>query len=131
RPDRARMRRVEDVEPVDAEAAPQHLRRERRAAHPAQDDVVDFVAERLGETANVVELLLDAQRLVEPAEPLRLAAVRPDGGIPLRDPPDQALGVPRYAATASRLARTPSSSSANESENFCTPSRSSVRTTSS
>ena len=36
-----------------------------------------------------------------------------------------------HAVTASRLSRTPSSSSANESENFCTPSFSSVSTTSS
>src|SRR5262249_19564356 len=81
RPARARVRRGEAVEPGAAEAAPRPLRRERRAAHPAQDDVVGLVVERFGETANVVELLLDAYRLVEPAEPLRLAAVRPDGGI--------------------------------------------------
>ena len=131
RADRAGMRRVEHVEPVDLEAAPQHLRRERRAAHPAQDDGVDLVVQRLGEAANVVELFLDVQRLVEPAEPVGLVAAGPRRGIPLPDRFDQAFAVHRYAVTASRFARTPASKSAKESENFCTPSFSSVATTSS
>ena len=125
------MRRVEDVEPVDVEAAAQHLGGERRAAHPAEDDGVDLVVERLGDAADVLELLLDVQRLVEPAEPVRFVASGPDRGVPFPDPLDQALAVHSYAATLSRFARTPSSSSANESENFCTPSFSSVATTSS
>jgi hypothetical protein len=131
RADRPRMRRVEDVKPVDAERPAQHLGRERGAAHPAQDDVVDLVVQRLREAADVTELLGDVQGLVEPAEPLRLVASGPRRGIPLPDAFDQPLGVHRYAATASRFALTPSRSSANESENFCTPSFSSVSTTSS
>ncbi len=93
--------------------------------------MVDLVVEGLGETANVLELLLHVQRLVEPAEPVRFVAPGPDRGVPFPDALDQALAVHCYAATASRFAFTPSSSSVNESENFCTPSFSSVATTSS
>ena len=125
------MRRVEDVEPVDAERAPEHLRRERRAAHPAEDDGVDLVVQRLREATDVIELFLNMKRHVEPAEPMRLITAGPDGGVPLPDPLDQLVAAHRYAATASRFAFTPSSSWAKESENFCTPSFSSVATTSS
>jgi hypothetical protein len=131
RADRPRVRRVEHVERLDAERPPQHLGSERRAAHPAQDHVVDLAVQRLREASDVTQPLGDVQRLVEPAEPLRLVAPGPRRGIPLPNALDQPLGVHRYAATASRFAFTPSSSSANESENFCTPSFSSVSTTSS
>ena len=128
--DRPRVGRVEDVKPVDVEGAPQHLRGERRAAHPAEDDVVDLLSEGLGEANNLTELLLDVQRLVEPAEPAGFVAPGPYGRVPLPDALDQALAV-HEATRAPRFAITPSSSSLNESENFCTPSCSSVRTTSS
>ena len=59
RADRPRVRRVEDVEPVDREAATQHLRGERRAAHPAQDDVVHLLLEVFCQADDAAEPLLD------------------------------------------------------------------------
>ena len=131
RADRLRVRRVEDVEPVDREAAPQHLRGERRAAHPAQDDVVHLLLEVFCQADDAAEPLLDVERLVEPAEPVRLVAAGPRRRVALPDALDQTFAVHRYAVTASHFARTPSSSSVKESENFATPSCSSVATTSS
>src|SRR4051794_7345462 len=130
---RGRMRGVEDVEALDAERPPQHLRREARAAHTEEDDgIAPFGGTPLGEGFEGLPLLSDAARLVEPAEPLRLVGSRPYGRIALPDSPDQlgALGT-HAAASSPRFARTPSRSSANASANFWTPSSSSVWVTSS
>src|SRR5581483_10314736 len=106
RPDRLRVRRVEHVERLLAERAPQHLGRERRAAHAEQDDVVDAVDDRVRELEEQVDVLAHPPRLVEPA---RIHA---------------AASVPRLARMLSRIW-------SNESANFCTPSCSSTATTSS
>src|SRR5581483_230479 len=105
--DRLRVRRVEHVEPRRPEPAPYDLRGERGAAHPQQHEVVD-----LGD---------DAPREL------------PDLRDALPDPLDELPCVSEAQARTSspRLARIPSSSSSNESENFSTPSRSSVSVTSS
>ena len=127
------MRRVEDVEALDPERAADHLRREARAAHAEQDDRVDVVVgDGIGERLELGDSFAHAARLVEPAEPLRLVAAGPDGRVPFPDPVDQLSAIGRHAvASAPRFALTPSSSSANESANFCTPSSSSVSVTSS
>ncbi len=62
------------------------------------------------------------ERLVEPAEPLRLVFPGPDGGVALPDPLDEVV----HAAIAFCFTAMPSRISANESANFCTPSCSSV-----
>jgi hypothetical protein len=75
------VRRVEDVEVLGAE--PHHLRREARAAHAEQDDLVGVDAG--GELHELVDPLPHARRLVEPAEPLRLVTPGPDRGVALPD----------------------------------------------
>src|SRR5581483_1177196 len=135
RADRARMRRVEDVEALDAERPAKHLRGETRPAHAEQDDRVDvLVGERVGEALELTDPLCHEARLVEPTEPLRLVPSRPDGRIALPDSVDELLAsrYDHYAIVSDRcLEPTPASSSANESANFCTPSSSSVSVTSS
>ena len=126
---------VENLEALRAERAPQHLRGEARAAHPEEDDVRE--AGRLrGERDELGQTLLHAQRLVEPAEPLRLVATGPEGRVACPEALDQLGALDRRHAlrgstSSPDLARMPSSSSAKESANFSTPSRSSVRVTSS
>ena len=115
------------------ERPPHHLGRERRAAHAEHDDVVDRARrdDVVREREHVVELLQHALRLVEPAEPLRLVAAGPDGRVARPDPLDDVGRDGHAAASASRFSAIPCFSSANESMNFCTPSRSSVSVTSS
>src|SRR5205807_8438141 len=48
-PDRGRVRRVEHLERLDLERAPEHLRRKARAAHSEQDDLVEAVGRGGGE----------------------------------------------------------------------------------
>ena len=72
-----------------------------------------------------------AERLVEPAEPLILVRAGPDGRVTRPDPFDEPLPVAHAETSSPRLALIPSSSSVNESENFSTPSFSSVALTSS
>src|SRR5581483_10569905 len=151
--DRLRVRRVEDVERLLAKRAPQHLRRERRAAHAEEHDRVDPVDDRVRELQQQVDVLAHAPRLVEPAEPSRLVCARPERRVARPDAPygfcsgaakagtcasgrlrpAYAPGVPAHHAAASepRLARIESTISSNESANFRTPSASSVATTSS
>ncbi len=131
RPDRPRVRRVEDVERGGAERPPQHLGGEARAAHPEQDDRVEpLLRDRVREGRQLPDPLAHLPRLVQPAEPLRLVGAGPDGGVALPDPVDE-LATLAHALTSSRFDRTPSSSCTNESANFCTPSSSSVSVTSS
>src|SRR5581483_5304525 len=131
--DRLRVRRVEHVEPRRPEPAPYDLRGERGAAHPQQHEVVDLGDDAPRELPDLRDALPHPQRLVEPPEPVRLVLAGPDGRIPLPDPLDELPCVSEAQARTSspRLARIPSSSSSNESENFSTPSRSSVSVTSS
>ena len=132
--DRLRMGRVEHVEALYPERPPQHLGREARAAHSEQDDGVEpLLVDCVGERLELPGPLRHPARLVEPAQPLRLVGAAPDGRVALPDPVDQLCPVANAhaAASAPRFARTPSSSSANESANFCTPSSSSVSVTSS
>src|SRR5207248_5546411 len=104
-----------------------------RAAHAEEDDRVDVVVcDGVGEGLELGDPFAHAARLVEPAEPLRLVGAGPDGRVPFPDPVDQLATVRVHAGASSPcFARTPSSSSANESANFCTPSSSSVSVTSS
>ena len=125
---RSRMRRVENVERLDLERPAEHLGREARAAHAEQHRVVELLARAGRERVQLVHLRPDPGDDVEPAEPTILVAAGPDGGVVGPDPLDER----RHAVASSlRLARIPSSSSSNESANFCTPSRSSVSVTSS
>ncbi len=59
---------------------------------PNEDDVVDGVVQRLGEAADLVELALHAEGLVEPAEPLRLVLAGPRGRVARPNLLDQAAG---------------------------------------
>src|SRR5204862_2952681 len=86
---------------------PQHLGAERRAAHPAEDDVVDFLVQRLGEASDVAEPLLDMQRLVEPAEPLRLVAAGPYGRVTLPDSFDESVPLHRLTRRRPRASPAP------------------------
>ncbi len=102
--------------------------RERRAAHAEQDAVVELLGRGLREGVQLVDVDADARDDVEPAEPVILARVGPERSVVGPDPLDDRRHA---AASSARLARIPSSSSWNESANFCTPSASSVSTTSS
>src|SRR5206468_3523128 len=99
--DRVRMRRVEDVEALDAEAAAEHLGREARAAHTEQDDVIEVAVE----TLQLVEPLEHPPRLVEPAEPARLVASGPDRGVARPDAVDQLDGFQRAHCRNSSTSR--------------------------
>ena len=55
--DRLRMRRVEDVERLDDEGPPEHLGRERGAAHPEQDAVVELLGRGVGERVQLVDVV--------------------------------------------------------------------------
>ena len=84
-PEHRRVRRVEDVEALDAERPLQHLRRQARAAHPEQDAGLEPVLARLlGELG--LEDVLALQRRVEPPEPAVLVRVRPDALVARPDP---------------------------------------------
>ena len=119
----ARMRRVEHVEALDAERAPQHLRREARAAHAEQHDGVEaFVGDGVGERLELVDALAacGAARRASRATSPRRAPVQTVGSrSQIRSM--SSLRVRHAAASSPRFARTPSSSSSNESANFCTP----------
>ena len=52
----------------------------------------------LGQLAQLVEPLAHPQRLVEPAEPLRLVRAGPDGRVALPDPLDELAGLDHAAA---------------------------------
>src|SRR5581483_10910902 len=129
--DRLRVRGVEDLELGRREPAPQHLRGERGAAHAEEHELVDLGDDLARERVDLADALARPQRLVEPPEPVRLVGAGPDGRVPLPDPLDELLGGDQARTSSPRLARIPSSSSSNESENFCTPSRSRVSVTSS
>jgi hypothetical protein len=122
------MRRIENVERLLAERPPDHLGRERRAAHPEQHDCIDLIRDGVRELHEQVDVLAHAPWLIEPAEPLRLVGARPQRRVAPPDPLDD-LGVRHAAASAPRFARTSSMIWSNESANFCTPSASIVSTT--
>jgi hypothetical protein len=85
------MRRVQDVEALRAERPLQHLRRQRRPAHPEQHERVEARARHVGEDAQLGSTLLHPLRLVEPAQPYLLARVRPDGSVARPDALDELL----------------------------------------
>jgi len=116
-----------------AERPLEDLGRERRAAHPEQDERVEFRARLLCELGDLADALQHPSRLVEPTEPLVLAGAGPDRRVAGPDPLDELLlrCDAQAGASCPRFDRIPSSSSSNESANFCTPSRSSVSVTSS
>ena len=116
------MRRVEHVEALDAERTPQHLGREARAAHAEQHDGVEPRRRRRRRTRSSSTTLAHPPRLVEPAEPRASSAPVQSGRVALPDPLDQLARLGHAAASSPRFARTPSSSSSNESANFWTPS---------
>ncbi len=90
RADRLRVRRVEHVERLAAEGAPEHLGGEARAPHPEQHDRVEpLVGDGVRERGELLDPLAHAARLVEPAEPFRLAGAGPDRGVALPDPVDE------------------------------------------
>src|SRR5439155_14433855 len=106
--DRARMRRVEDVEALDAERAAEDLWREARAAHPEQDGVVEVPGKRLV----LVEPLEHPARLVEPPEPLRLVVPGPDSRVARPDPVNE---LDRFERAHERKSRTSRSNSSGRS----------------
>ena len=127
-----RMGRVEHVQALDAERPLQHLRGERRPPHAEQDERLEARSRVAGELVQLADPLLHPLGLVEPPQPLVLVGTSPDGRVPAPDTLDELLlGDDRHQACANspRFALIPSISSSNESENFCTPSRSSVSTT--
>src|SRR5512133_3919610 len=81
-PNRSRVSRVEHVQPVRPERAADDLRRQARAAHPEQDDLVEVT----WKSFQLVDPLEHARGLVEPAEPLGLVGAGPDGRIAGPDP---------------------------------------------
>ncbi len=84
-PDRARMRRVEHVQLVGRERAPDHLRGEARPAHPEQHDVLEVGLEPV----ELFQPLEHPPRLVEPAEPVALVRAAPDRRVTGPDPVDE------------------------------------------
>src|SRR5439155_27117322 len=110
----------------------QHLGRQARATHAEEDAVVEALGRLLREADELGDLPLHPSRLVEPAQPLLLARGGPERRVACPDPADD-LGVAGAHALTSSLffERTPSKSSSKESVNFCTPSCSRTRTTSS
>ncbi len=128
-PDRLGVGRVEDVERLDVERPPQHLRRERGAAHAR-------AARSRGTARSRPPRRRSARRGGRGRAGRRRASrasdPRPSRSRARRRRPRSARRSERHAAASSaRLARIPSSSSWNESANFWTPSCSSVSTTSS
>ena len=93
--DRLGMRRIEHVERLDVERPPQHLGRERGAAHPEQDAVVELLGRRLRERVQLVDVVADARDDVEPAEPAILVRAGPERRVVAPDPLDD--GVSRRA----------------------------------
>ena len=79
----SRVRRVEYLERR-AVRPSEDQRREARAAHPADDDALAPVS--LHQARELCRALEHAQRLVEPPEPVRLVASRPDCRVTLPDP---------------------------------------------
>ena len=133
-PDHRRVRRVEHVQLLLAERPLEDLGRERRPAHAEQHERLELRARALRELGDLAGTLPHPPRLVEPTEPLVLVGAGPDRRVAGPDSLDQfLLRRDRHQAGAScpRFDRIPSSSSSNESANFCTPSRSSVSVTSS
>ena len=104
RPDGLRVRRVEDVEERRVERPPQDLGREARAAHAEQDAVVELLERRLGELDELLRPRPHPRRLVEPAQPLVLAGVGPDGGVASPDPADELRVVHRLRRRRARPA---------------------------
>ena len=84
------MRAVEDVERLDLERPPQHLRRERRAAHAEQHAVVELLDGGLGERGELAHVRLHPHDDVEPAEPAVLVGAGPERGVVRPDPLDDA-----------------------------------------
>ncbi len=130
------MRRVQDLQVVALERSPKHLGREARPAHAEKDDRVELADCAAGELLELGHALAHPQRLVEPAEPAVLVAPGPERGVASPEALDQLGGrergqLPQAGTSSPDFARMPSRSSAKESANFSTPSRSSVSVTSS
>src|SRR3954447_18924989 len=133
-PDHRGVRRVEHVQLLLSERPLEDLGRERRTTHAEQDERVELRARLLREAGQLADPLQLPTRLVEPAEPLVLVGAGPDRRVAGPDPLDELLvrrDAHQAGASCPRLDWIPSSSSSNESANFCTPSRSSVLVTSS
>ena len=122
-----RMRRVEDVERLDAERAPEHLRREARAAHPEQDESSKRSIAASREGLDSTDVRIRSGSSSQPSHFASSCPSRRSGRAPRSARTRSSMSITRYAETSSpRFFATPSSSSLNESANFCTPSSSSV-----
>ena len=84
------MRGIEHLQ-LHFRQTPDHVRREARSSHPADDD--SLAAVRLDEAVELLRALTHPQRLVEPPKPLRLVVPRPDCRVTLPDPFEQLAGI--------------------------------------
>ncbi len=85
-----RVRRVEHLERCTVSPSEDEWR-QARPTHAADDDALAAVS--LHEARELCRTLEHAQRLVEPAEPVRLVASRPDCRVTLPDPLEQLPGI--------------------------------------
>ena len=84
------MRGVEHLQRRSCQAS-DHERSEARSSHPADDD--SLTAMRFDKAIELLRPLSHPQRLVEPPQPLRLVAPRPDCRVTLPDPFEQLAGI--------------------------------------
>ena len=89
------MGRVQDLQVVALERAPEHLGREARPAHPEKDDRVELAHGAGGELLELCHALAHAKRLVEPAEPAVLVVAGPERGVASPEALDQLGGRER------------------------------------
>ena len=94
-PDRSRVGRVEHLEELAPERAPEHLRREARPAHAEEDDRVEAAGRSGDELLQLADPLEDAQRLVQPAEPAVLVTTGPQRRVASPEALDKLRGVER------------------------------------
>src|SRR4029079_1934090 len=78
---RGGMRRVEHLEQLALERAPENLRREARAAHTEEDECVELPDRAARELLQLADALAHSQRLVEPPEPAVFVAPGPERGV--------------------------------------------------
>ena len=96
------MGRVQDLQVVALERAPEHLGREARPAHAEKDDRVELAHGAGGELLELGHALAHAKRLVEPAEPAVLVAPGPERGVASPEALDQLGGRERGQAPSGR-----------------------------